>query len=392
MWMEGFPPPPEVRIRFDDGSFYSWPQLRWTFSNIQQLVPTRSVWRGPDACRPLAGSADGLGRPSIRTTDGRDLTWDAALDELHTDGLVVLHRGRLVHEEYRAHGDPRKPHIIMSAAKSVIGTLAMLLDHEGLLDRDAPVTDLVPELAGSAWDDATVRQVMDMLVGMEFHEDYLDGDSEVFRYLRSAGMLPFGPDHKGPRSFYEYLPTIRGADGHGRAFAYREPNINVLGWIVRRASGQGLADLASERIWRHLGAEQDATFMVDSSGAETTMNMTTRDFARFGDLFRTGGMVGGVRVLPAEVADEPFLGGDQDLFALAEMEALPDWSYRSQWWIRHMDDRVRPMARGAHGQLLAIDRLSGIVVAHMGSAPRPPSTLLDNVMQPLLDAIIAAVV
>lgn len=103
-WMEGLPPPPEAGIRFDDGSFYSWPQIRWTFSNIQQLVPTRSVWRGPDACRPLAGSTDGLGRPAIRTTDGQDLTWDMALDELHTDGRVVLHRGRLVHEEYRAHG------------------------------------------------------------------------------------------------------------------------------------------------------------------------------------------------------------------------------------------------------------------------------------------------
>jgi|TARA_B100001105_G_scaffold50344_1_gene37938 hypothetical protein len=91
------------------------------------------------------------------------------------------------------------------------------------------------------------------------------------------------------------------------------------------------------------------------------------------------------------VADEPFLGGDLELFALADLQTMQGWSYRSQWWIRHLDGHARPMARGAHGQVLAIDRPAGVVVAHTGSAPRPPSTLLDPVLQPLLDAIVATV-
>ena len=90
------------------------------------------------------------------------------------------------------------------------------------------------------------------------------------------------------------------------------------------------------------------------------------------------------------VADKPFLGGDLELFALADLQTVQGWSYRSQWWIRHLDGHARPMARGAHGQVLAIDRPAGVVVAHTGSA-RPPSTLLDPVLQPLLDAIVATV-
>jgi len=90
------------------------------------------------------------------------------------------------------------------------------------------------------------------------------------------------------------------------------------------------------------------------------------------------------------VADEPFLGGYPELFALADLQTMKGWSYRSQWWIRHLDGHARPMARGAHGQVLAIDRPAGVVVAHTGSA-RPLSTLLDPVLQPLLDAIVAAV-
>ncbi len=404
-WMEGFPPPPEARLSFHDGSFYGWPQLRWTFSNIGQLVPTRTAWRGPGAARILDGQAtadDGsngprLGIGSIHSSDGRSLTWDEALDDICADGLVVLHGGRVVHEEYREHGRPHRPHIIMSAAKSFAGTLAMLADHDGLLDRDALVPTIIGELAGTAWDDATVRQVMDMVVDMDFEEDYLRPDSEVYRFLRSAGMLPFGPDDEGPRSFYEYLPAVGPAGPHGTAFAYREPNIFVLGWLLRRATGTSLSDQLSERIWRHLGAEHDAVYMVDPSGAETTMCVTTRDLARFGDLFRTGGTVDGVRVLTEAVTDEPFAGGDRDLFARGSevdggrYDSMDGWSYRSQFWIRHLDDRNCPMARGAHGQVLAIDRGADLVVALTSSARQPPSSLIDPVFLPLMDAITEAV-
>lgn len=404
-WMAGFPPPPEARISFHDGSFAEWPQLRWTFSHLPQLVPTRSAWRGPGAARILDGQAtaeDGSDGPRldpgpIATTDGRTLAMDEALDDIGADGLVVLHGGRVVHEEYRGHGHPHRPHVIMSATKSVVGTLALLLEHDGVLDRDAPVTDVLPELSGTAWDDATVRHVLDMVVSMQFDEDYLRPDSEVYRCLRSAGMLPFAPDDVGPRSIHEYLPTVRPAGRHGDAFAYREPNIFVLGWLVRRASGRTLADLLSERIWRHLGAEHDATFLVESAGGETSVCVTTRDLARFGDLFRTGGTVDGFRVLPREVADDPFAGGDPELFARGNAldggryATMEGWSYRSQWWVRHLTDRTCPMARGAYGQVLAVDRGADMVVALTSSARLPPSSLIDPVFLPLMDAITGAV-
>ena len=51
-WMQGFPPKKEAIIQFSDGSFYSWPQLKWSVNNIQQLVPTKTVWRGASAGRP----------------------------------------------------------------------------------------------------------------------------------------------------------------------------------------------------------------------------------------------------------------------------------------------------------------------------------------------------
>lgn len=171
-------------------------------------------------------------------------------------------------------------------------------------------------------------------------------------------------------------------------FAYREPNIFVLGWILRRATGRSLTSLASDLIWQHLGAEHDYVFMVDSTGGETTAAATLRDFLRFGLMVANGGVVVGERqVLPTAVAQAIVGGGDQEVFARGSYDSFTGWSYRSQWWYRHVEGRVCPVARGAHGQMLYIDPELDLVIARFGSSPQPPSALLDPVLWPLVDAI-----
>lgn len=178
---------------------------------------------------------------------------------------------------------------------------------------------------------------------------------------------------------------------HGEAFAYREPNIFVLGWIVRRAAGKDLTSMASELVWQHIGAEHDWLYMVDRSGAETTAAATLRDFVRFGELICNRGRLGGRQVVPTGVIDSIMAGGDQDVFAKAGHDTLPAWSYRSQWWIRHIEGRTCPTARGAHGQLLYIDPTHDLVIARFGSSPEAPSSLLDHIVLPTVDAICSEV-
>ena len=113
---------------------------------------------------------------------------------------------------------------------------------------------ILPELADTAWADATVRQTLDMVIGMRFHEDYLDPSSDVWKFLSSTGMTPARPD--SPPTIADYLPTVEKEGSHAEAFAYREPNIFVLGWLVRRCAGQDITTLASELIWQHIGAEK----------------------------------------------------------------------------------------------------------------------------------------
>ena len=387
-WMEGFPPPPERIIQFKDGTYRKWPQLRWTMCNLQQLVPTKTIWNGGGCPAPYVSTPVSVENIQLTTLGGETLSFQENIDKSYTDGLAVLHKGKLIYEGYFAHCQPDTRHVIQSATKSVVGTIAADLVEANQLDRDKLVADYIPELAGSAWDRATVGNVLDMQVSMAFDENYMDPKSQVYQYLASAGMIEKSGNLSAPDSVYQYLPAIKGKGVHGEAFAYREPNINVLGWLVRRVTGRSLTELCSERIWKPMNAEQDAYFMVDGWGAETTMGMNLRDFARFGELIRNGGRAGGQQVLQSATIEKLFRGGSQDKFAKAGYETLRGWSYTNQWWVRHLPDRRCLMARGAYGQFVYIDRGAEVVVARFGSSQYPPSSRVDNYTLPLIDKLI----
>lgn len=267
-WMVGSPPPPERQVRFDDGSYFRFPQLRWSVSNFRQLMPTMNISRGLDAPAPLerALRTDIDALTFLPLGSEQPMTWADSLLANYTDGILVLHKGRVVYERYFGVLTPAGQHGAMSITKTFTGTLAALLVAEGTLDPQRKVADYVPELARSAFGDATVRQVMDMTTGIRFSEDYADPNAEVWAHAAAGNPLPKPEGYQGPRSYYEFLQTVRPEGRHGEAFHYRTANADALGWIIARVSGRSVAQLLSERVWSRLGAEQDAYISVDASG------------------------------------------------------------------------------------------------------------------------------
>jgi CubicO group peptidase (beta-lactamase class C family) len=389
--MTGFPPPPDKAVTFADGSFRSFPQLRWAWSNIRQLVPTKNVWRGSGPASALPRDEQPLGSIKLTTMDGRAINFDQALAETYADGIVVLHRGRLVFERYFGALEPHRQHIAMSVSKSFGGALAGMLVAEGKIDPEAPVTAYVPELASSGFGDATVRQVMDMTTGIRYTEVYTDPNSDVWPMRRASGMAPPLPGQP-PSSQLEYLTTIPKLGEHGKAFTYRTANTHVLGWILHRASGKSLAALLSERIWQPMGAEEDAYFTVDRLGIESCgggLNTTTRDLARFGEVMRNRGNFNGRQILPASVVDDIAKGGDRSKFDARSYPTLPGWSYRNQWWVSHNDHGVY-MARGIHGQSIYVDPKAEVVIARYASHHAAGNVNNDPVTLPAFAAVAAA--
>ena len=390
-WMQGFPPATDKLITFDNPAGNVYPRLRWTFSHIRELVPTANVWRGPGAPSVLRSAPVDIEQVRFKVMGtGEELSFAQALERNYTDGILVMHKGRVVYEKYLGALEPQRPHLAMSVTKSFVGTLAALLAHEGTIKPEAPVTDYLPEMKNTAYGDATVRQVMDMTIGVKYSENYADPKAEVWDYSRAGGMMPQGKDYAGPRSFYEFLQALQKEGEHGQGFAYKTANAEVLAWILRRASGKPLAQLLSDRIWSRIGAEQDAYFMVDRIGTESGgggLNTTLRDLARFGELMRNEGRAAnGQQVLPKAVVDDIRRGGDPAQFVKAGYSTLPGWSYRNMWWVSHNPNGAY-MARGIHGQAIYIDPKAQMVVVRYASHPIAGNAGIDPTSLPMYQAL-----
>ncbi len=387
--MQGFPPAADKTVRFIDGSSLRFPNTRWSFSHIRELVPTAQVARGNGSVSKLPRALKDLDAVSYADMDGKPRTWKEMLALTYTDGVVVMHKGKIVYEKNMGALASDGSHIAMSVTKSFVGTLASMLVHEGKLDAAAPVIKYLPELKDTAYGDATVRQVMDMTIGVRYSENYADPKAEIWAYAAAVGMAPIGLDYKGPRTAYDFLVALQKEGEHDVAFAYKTVNTEVLGWILRRVSGKNLATLLSEKIWQKIGAEQDAYFAVDSIGTEMGgggLNANLRDFARVGEMMRLGGKFNGQQIVPKAVVSDIEQGADKAKFAKAGYKLLANWSYRNMWWV---SDYGAYSARGIHGQAIYVDPKSHMVIARFASHPIAANAAQDPVALPAYRAVAA---
>ena len=400
-WMQGSPPSPGKIVRFADDQFLAFPRNRWALSHMRELVPTVNVWRGPGAPKnfavpgaPFAATttateAVAINRLAFFDLAGRERRWDESLQDTYTDGILILHRGRLVYEDYRGALRPELPHACFSITKSYAATLAVTLIHERVLDRARSVLHYLPEMAGTAYADATLDHVLDMQIGVAYSEAYADSRADIWDYSRAGGLRPRPAGYQGAQSFYDYLLTLRKEGEHGTAFAYKTINTEVMCWVMQRATGMSLAELLSRRIWSHLGCEQDGYLSVDPTGTAMGgggLAATLRDMARFGEMMRCEGSVRGVQVIPATVVAGIRRGSDPAKFAKAGYTLLGGFSYRDMWWVTHNEHDAFE-ARGIHGQRLYVAPRAEMVVARFASHPIAASAANDPITIPALIAL-----
>ncbi|MDD0812760.1 serine hydrolase [Curvibacter sp. RS43] len=364
--------PPEGAQRVDQSNAYKYPQLRWVVQHLRELQPTRNIRRGGASASALPADPKPLGALQFEDAKGQKISLEAWAQSTYTDALLVLHRGRVVYERYDNQMQPSSPHLLFSVTKSFTGLMAAQLAHEGRLDPQALVTRYVPELAGSAWGDMKVREVMDMTGAVRFRENYTDPSSEIFGYAWASGLLPRPAGYQGAGNVYDFLKTLPKDGEHGQAFTYRTVHSEVLGWIVSRVTGQHWADLMSQQLWQKMGMEEDAYVMVDSVGTPLQgagLNATARDLARVGEMLRLGGRFNGQKIFDAAVIEDTARGGDRERFKAGGLQAArPGYSYRNQWWVLHNADGAYEAA-GVHGQFIHINPAAQMVVIKLSSHP-----------------------
>lgn len=367
-----FPPPPDGLV-----SLANWrkpPFNRWAFNHVRELIPTAAIAADTHAAAPVTSLMD-LSEFHLDYA-GQGLGLHDWLANTYTDGFVILKDGKIVFEHYAEGQSPTLPHIWMSVSKSVLGLVAGIVAAEAGLDLQSQITDVLPELAGMAYQDATIRDALDMRVGILFDEDYLATGGPIIAYRKSHLWDPLSPGEvpSDMRSFFSSL-TARDGD-HGGKFHYVSPNTDVLGWVLERVSGIRFADLISQYLWQPIQAERDAYITVDRFGAPRCAGgfcAGPRDLAKLGRLFVTDGRAGDKQVVPASWIDDIRQFDGRAAWQAGDFHALfngADMHYRSQWYVQH---GARPLVFGVgiFGQHVFIDPAADLVIAKCSSQPLP---------------------
>ncbi|MBE1295873.1 serine hydrolase domain-containing protein [Phycobacter azelaicus] len=321
-------------------SLFSAEKIVYNFSNMDAAFLTQPVQRGETAVSALPQGPE-------MTLPGGTQDW---ITDRAVTSLLVLKDGEVRHESYHLGTGEDDRRISWSVAKSYLSALfGILLEEGAIASIDDPVTKYAPLLEGSAYDGASIRNVLNMASGVTFDEDYLDYDSDINRMGREVAL-------GGTLDQFAADLTETFTDP-GATWQYVSIDTHVIGMVIRGATGRSIPDLLSEKIITPLGLEQEPYYVTDGESVAFVLgglNITTRDYARFGLMIEQDGLYAGQQIVPAswiEASTRPSAPTEEGKIG-----------YGYQWWIPVGAQAGEFMARGVYGQYIYIDQARDVVI------------------------------
>ena len=339
----------------------------WKREEIQRLMVVNSLFSEDKIVKNFSHMRD-----AFLTTElprGTDPTWELPygagfdlpegtnqwINDRSVTSLLVMQDGDILFEEYYLGTGPDDRRISWSVAKSYLSALfGILLDEGSIRSLDDPVVQYAPELSDSAYETATIRNVLNMASGVTFDEDYLDYHSDANKMGRILALGGELDDFAG--SLQDSFATP------GTTWQYVSIDAHVIGMVIRGATGQSVAELLTEKIIEPLGLERNGYYITDGAGVAFVLgglNFTTRDFARFGQLILQNGTRDGRQVVPAD-----WISDSTRPSAPTEAGKI---GYGYQWWIPVGAHQGEFMARGIYGQYIYFDQPRGVLIVTTGA-------------------------
>jgi CubicO group peptidase (beta-lactamase class C family) len=335
-----------------------------TFRHIDRVFPSATVKHGSPVF-PLPPAAKQLS----------DVTFSSAGQPLHLSdyirlnrvaGLLVLQNGQIALERYEFGNTPQTRWVSFSVVKSITSTLAAAALQDGSISNlDDAVTKYLPQLQGSAYENATIRNILQMASGVRWNEAYTDPSSDRRHMLNLQTQ-------QRPGALLQFMATLPRAAPPGTRWNYNTGETYVLGALVRAAVKRPLSQYLSEKIWSPFAMEQDATWWTESPGGVefggSGFAATLRDYARFGQFVLQDGIAGGKQVVP------------KDWFPSAGQPKRVDGQlvpYGYMWW---SEPEGAFRAFGIFGQSIYINPSQKVVIVVWSAQPKPTGSALvsDN--------------
>jgi CubicO group peptidase (beta-lactamase class C family) len=381
--MDGFPPSRDSQVTFEN--YRTYPYNQWSFRNIGAPLHVIMVPRSSGVHSFKEVPDKSIANFPIVDANGKASTFENIFKTFYTDGVIVTKNNSVLYENYWNGLSRDYQHLWFSITKSLTSTALGILVEQNKIDLSASPALYITELKGSAYERATIQDVLNMSTGLGFREDYIDSSSYFWKYYASAMNFFYSPgnepDVKNDEVLgtYDFLSKKATADEEkkpGYRFEYNSSNADVIGWLISRISGRSYADFIHENIWAKIGAEHDAYLVADRAymGVATGgMNTTLRDAALFGNLILNKGSLNGKQIVSANWVNETLKLTKEDKERYARNDVyvkagLPWVAYKNFWWILD-ETKGEYCGVGIHGQVIYINRSADMVIAYFSSQP-----------------------
>ena len=386
--MEGFPPPKDKQVN-KDNALLTAPFNRWSYLHMRNIFPSAPVKTADQSIelkKKINNKLNDLKIPEPGKKEPSSLK--DFLTKTYTDSLIIIKNDTIVYEQFLNGMSPAQPHQMMSATKSFAGLLGLMAVAEGKVSESDIISKHIPELKGaSAFNDATLGQVLNMTNSMEFTEDYADPRSGIRKYGAVIGWTPKVKGIKYENNLYEYLMSLQKDPKvkHGEIFHYQTPKTDVINWVLNRSYNKNFQELLYDKVWSKIGTTDETYVLLDTSGvlvAGGGLNTSPYNLARFATMMINDGKIDGKSVVPSQVIKTLSKGGDIEAFNKGpdsdnEVHLKDEWSYRAQWWVKHTPGQEAISAIGIHGQWIYLAPKYGVAIVKLSSQPKSKDVYLN---------------
>jgi CubicO group peptidase (beta-lactamase class C family) len=332
------------------------------YENLNRLftfIPSSTLSPSSDPINFISSKSMPL--PINFNFNGEEVETQSFLERTDTSALLVLKDGKIQFEEYWLTGGENVQWVSMSVAKSFISALVGIAIRDGYIKNiEEAISDYVPELKNSPYDNVRIKDVLQMSSGASWDENYSDPDSDINRWSKIFAL---------GGSFDEFIQTLTHDFEPGTKNHYNSMDTQALGMLVTHATGQSITKYMTEMLWHPIGAVNEGYWLLDSESMEMAFagfNATARDYAKLGELYRLGGKLNGKQIVPQSWVKDSITPDGPHL--LPGDNPLSDYplGYGYQWWVPEGNEGEF-MAIGVYNQLIYVAPESNIVIVKLSA-------------------------
>ena len=348
------------------------PFNREAFSKVREIIPTASINRSKGTVEEKDESVNK--KLTVKIRENEETVLDEFLRKTTADAFHISHKGKSIYTWHSDYCSSTTPHIIFSVSKSLTALLIGCVIDEGLLSEETLVSQIIPETKGSAFEDASVRNLLDMSVSSNFIEDYEATSGIFLDYRQSTGWNPQDIDDTSHlKSFL--LSLKKNMHEHGKKFEYHSTNTDMLGIIIEKCTGKKYAQYFFEKLMKPLGAIDEAYVTLDRMGTSRAAGgicISANDIMSICEMVRCYGKNSqGEQVFPENWIKDILNSDSNKKFSLdGHYDIFPEGLYRSKWY-RPYTSRNVLFGLGIHGQWIWIDFDKELSFVCLSSEPKP---------------------